>query len=393
MANSPNFADISAIINELNAQATGSGPLAVTDTSSLVNVASLTFTKGMDPVLNALTQMFSRVIFAIRPYTRRFKGLEKTREEFGAITRKINYGDQEAETDPTYSVKAGDGSAYNPWVVSPPDPVEYFFQGISTWVRQQTFFKDQLKVSFENPAQLQEFLTGQLQNISDQIEQDHENTARGTLVNLMAGVLSVNNRPQVVHLLTEYNAATGSEFTAETIMQPSNYIGFVPWMTARIAAVSRMLTERSNIYHFNVDGSPTLNRHTPYADQRIYILANDLYQMNHRVISDIYHDQDLRLAVTEAVGFWQSIESPDTINTTPSLLSTTSGAVTKGAAVNQSAVLGVIMDRDAAGYATFNDWIGNGIMNPRAGYRTDFWHYADKFFNDFTENAVVFVLD
>lgn len=393
MANSPNFADISAIINELNAQATGSGPLAVTDTSSFVNVASLTFTQGVDPVLNALTQMFSRTLFAIRPYTRRFKGLEKSREEFGAITRKINYGDQDAETDPTYSVTAGDGSAYNPWVVTPPDPVEFFFQGISTWVRQQTFYRNQLKVAFSGPAEFAEFYTGQLQNVKDQIEQDHENTARGTLVNLMAGVLSINNAPQVVHLLTEYNNATGGSYTAETIMQPSNYIGFVPWLTARIAAVSRMLTERSNIYHASVDGKPTINRHTPYADQRIYILANDLYQMNHRVISNIYHDQDLRLAVTEAVGFWQSIESPDTINTTPSLLSTTDGTVTKGTAVNKSAVLGVIMDRDAAGYSTFDEWVGNGFMNPRAGYRTDFWHYADKFFNDFTENVVVFVLD
>lgn len=393
MANSPNFADISAIINALNAQATGSGPLAVTDTSSFVNVASLTFTQGVDPVLNALTQMFSQTLFAIRPYTRRFKGLEKSREEFGAITRKINYGDQDAETDPTYSVTAGDGSDYNPWVVTPPNPVEFFFQGISTRVRQQTFYRNQLKVAFSGPAEFAEFYTGQLQNVKDQIEQDHENTARGTLVNLMAGVLSINNAPQVVHLLTEYNNATGGSYTAESIMQPSNYIGFVPWLTARIAAVSRMLTERSNIYHASVDGKPTINRHTPYADQRIYILANDLYQMNHRVISNIYHDQDLRLAVTEAVGFWQSIESPDTINTTPSLLSTTDGTVTKGTAVNKSAVLGVIMDRDAAGYSTFDEWVGNGFMNPRAGYRTDFWHYADKFYNDFTENAVVFVLD
>ena len=58
-----------------------------------------------------------------------------------------------------------------------------------------------------------------------------------------------------------------------------------------------------------------------------------------------------------------------------------------------SKVFGVIFDEDAAGYTVVNQWSASAPFNARGGYTNIFWHSTDRYWNDFTENAVVLLLD
>ena len=49
------------------------------------------------------------------------------------------------------------------------------------------------------------------------------------------------------------------------------------------------------------------------------------------------------------------------------------------------------MDREAAGVTTVNQW-SDSIWNPRGGYSNLYWHFTDRYYNDFSENAVVFTI-
>lgn len=390
MANSFSFNQVATILTEIAKQATGVENISVTDTSSFVTVAQKTLSVGYEPIYNAINQVISRTIFSSRPYARKFGGLQVDSQRWGGITRKISFGDNDPQKNESYTLI--DGASVDPFKVNKAKPVQYNFYGRETYVRQDTTFENQLDVAFRGPDELAAFMAAKTQHIYNQREQDLEIFARGTVANLIGGVIAKGKPTQVVHLLTEYNTANGGALTAETVYLPENFVPFTKWVYARIAAVSSLLTERSNQYHFDVTGDPVIMRHTPENRQKVYLYAPTQYQISAQVLADTYHDNYLRYADHEQVNFWQSIQTPDTINITPSVLNPETGAVVKGEAVNKPNIFGVIFDEEAAGMVE-TDTAVRTQTNAAGRYTNTFWHYTFQNWNDFSENAVVFLLD
>ena len=190
--------------------------------------------------------------------------------------------------------------------------------------------------------------------------------------------------------MTEYNAITGGTYTADTVLNPDTIAGFAKYLVARINTIAKMLTERSTVFHQTID-EKTVMRHTPVERQKAYIYTDYLSKVYANVFSTVFNENYLKIADTEEVNFWQSIKTPGSINVTPAYTDST-GAIVKGKAVNKP-ILAVLFDEEAAGYTVVNQWTQNTPMNAAGGYYNTFWHFTDRYWNDFTENHVVFVLD
>lgn len=391
MANTLTIDQVSTVLNAIVAQATGNTAIATADTKDFVTVAQTGLLAGYDPLIGAISQVLSRTIFSVRPYTRKFKSLEADSITYGNHVRKINIADKAAQNDGRLPLT--DGVAVDQQQVSKPTILQTNFYGAQTYERQYTIFKDQLDTAFSSPEEFARFISMVVQNVSDMIEQDHEQFARMTVANYIGGVISGPNAAnQVVHLLTEYNTATGLSLTATTVLQPANYPGFVKWAFARIAALSALLTERSEIFHTNVTGK-AIQRHTPEAEQRVYLYAPSKFGIESRVLADTYHDNYLSMAKHEAVNFWQSIKTPDTVNVKPTWMKADGTLQSAANAVVQANVFGVIFDREAMGYTTVNQWSSPAPFNAKGGYTNVFFHFTDRHWNDFTENGIVLLMD
>ena len=391
MANTLTIDQVSTVLNAIVAQATGNAAIATADTKDFVTVAQTGLLAGYDPLIGAISQVLSRTIFSVRPYTRKFKSLEADSITYGNHVRKINIADKAAQNDGRLPLT--DGVAVDQQQVSKPTILQTNFYGAQTYERQYTIFKDQLDTAFSSPEEFARFISMVVQNVSDMIEQDHEQFARLTVANYIGGVIAGPNATnQVVHLLTEYNTATGLSLTATTVLQPANYPGFIKWAFARIAALSALLTERSEIFHTNVTGKP-IQRHTPESEQRVYLYAPSKFGIESRVLADTYHDNYLSMAQHEAVNFWQAIKTPDTINVKPTFMKADGTLQTPTNAVVQANVFGVIFDREAMGYTTVNQWSSPAPFNAKGGYTNVFFHFTDRHWNDFTENGIVLLMD
>ena len=391
MANTLNINQVSVVLNAIVAQATGDASIATANTKDFVAVAQTGLLAGYDPLINAISQVLSKTIFSVRPYTRKFKSLEADSITYGNHVRKLNIADKAAQNDGRLPLT--DGVAVDQQQVSKPQIIQTNFYGAQTYERQYTIFKDQLDTAFSSPEEFARFISMVVQNMSDMIEQDHEQFARMTVANYIGGVIAGPNAAnQVVHLLTEYNTATGLSLTATTVLQPANYPGLVKWAFARIAALSALLTERSQIFHTNISGMP-IQRHTPESEQRIYLYAPSKFGIESRVLADTYHDNYLSLAKHEAINFWQAIKTPDTINVKPTYMKTDGTLETPTNAVVQANVFGVIFDREAMGYTTVNQWSSPATFNAQGGYTNVFFHFTDRHWNDFTENGIVLLMD
>ena len=385
------FNQLSTVLNSIVQQATGKQTQQVTNTAEFVSVAQTALKTGYDPVLQAISQVLSRTIFSIRPYTRKFGGLMVSNQQFGNIVRKLNIADKDWENDSRFELT--DGCSVDMYKVSKPNILQNNFYGANVFEKSLTIFKDQLDCAFSSPDEFGRFVSMTTTNASDMIEQAHENLARATLANFIGGKIS-GDTASVIHLLTEYNTITGLEtpLTAETVYQPANFKPFMQWVYSRVASLSSLMTERTQKFHINVTGKE-ISRHTPVSKQKVYLYAPARYQTETMVLADVYHDNFLRMADNETVNFWQSIDKPDAINVQPVYLQTDGTLKTDGAPVNKGGIFGVMFDEEAAGYTVVKQWSAPTPFNVKGGYSNIFWHFTDRYWNDFTENGIVLLLD
>ena len=385
------FNQLSMVLNSIVQQATGQQAQQVTNTAEFVSVAQTALKTGYDPVLQAISQVLSRTIFSIRPYTRKFGGLMVSNQQFGNIVRKLNIADKDWEEDSRFELT--DQNSVDMYKVNKPTILQTNFYGANVFEKSLTIFKDQLDCAFSNPDEFGRFVSMTMTNASDMIEQAHENLARATLANFIGGKIS-GDTASVIHLLTEYNTITGlkTPLTAETVYQPANFKPFMQWVYSRVASLSSLMTERTQKFHINVTGKE-ISRHTPVNKQKVYLYAPARYQTETMVLADVYHDNFLRMADNETVNFWQSIDKPDEINVQPVYLQADGTLKSDDTPLNQKGIFGVMFDEEAAGYTVVNQWSAPTPFNSKGGYSNIFWHFTDRYWNDFTENGIVLLLD
>ncbi len=388
MANKLQFNDLAVLLTSINKQATGQQAITPTNTGEFVSVAQTTLLSGYDNVINAISQVLSRTVFSVRPYTRKFKGLFIDAQQYGNHVRKLQTVDKDPEADQRQ--KLVDGASVDQQKVNKPVVLQTNFYGAEVYQRSITIFKDQLDVAFSSPEEFGRFISMILQNVSDLIEQDHENCARYTLVNFIGGKLATGEN--VCHLVTEYNDVTGLALTSETVKKPENFVPFMKWAYSRIKTVSDLMTERTTMFHTNVDGKP-ISRHTPKGNQRLYLYAAEVNNMEASVLSSVFHDQYLKGVDFETVNFWQSIKNPMGIQCKPTYMQTDGTLTTPAENITNNNVFGVMFDVEAIGITTVNTWSASAPFNASGGYTNTFWHFTDRYYNDFTENGVVFLLD
>lgn len=387
--NAMEFPAAAAVLNEIVSQVSGKTPLAPINTSQFVSVAQTALLAGYDPVINAISQVLSRTIFSIRPYTRKFAGLMADSIRYGNHVRKLQVIDKPIRDDDTLGIcKAGaDTDMYSGCC---PEVLQTNFYGQFKYERCLKIFRDQLDMAFSGPDEFSRFISMLMTNVSDSIEQAHEATARACIANFIAGKIA-GDSGNVIHLVTEYKNETGGDFTAATVMAPQNFPEFARWVYARINTASDMLTNRSYLYHTNITGKE-VQRHTPKRLQKVYINSDFINKVDSITRSVNMDNSFMRLTDYEKIEYWQSITSPESVNITPVYMDTTGNLISPDT-IAYNGILGVIFDEEAAGYTVINQWSAPTPFNARGGFSVMWWHFTDRYWNDFTENGIVLALD
>lgn len=377
------------VLNAIIKQATGVSQLDLVNTANFTSIATTSLGIDTDALLSAISQVLSKTIFSIRPYEAKFKGLMKDSVTFGNHVRKLNIGDNDWETDTRYDLE--NGKSVDDQIVSTPKILQTNFYGQNIYARHYTIFRDQLNIALSSEDEFQRFISMIVQNCNDMIEQCHETTARMTLANFIGGKVK-GDTTNVIHLVTKYNDIAGTALTSDTVRQPENFVPFIKWAFGYIGYLSGMFTERSQKFHFNITGKE-ISRHTPQNKQKLYLFSEYLKDMDASVLSGVYNDQYLKWADHEQVNFWQSINTPDGININASYLKNDGTVLFDETGTATSNIFGVLFDEEAVGITTCGQWSSASRFNARGGY-TNFWyHFNDRYYNDFTENGVVFLLD
>lgn len=386
--NTLTFNQLSTVLADITALATGGTVQTPVDSASFVSVANTALLTGYDNLLNAVSQTLTRTIFSVRPYSRRFGGLEVDSARWGNHIRKLQALDLPFEDDDR--MKLVDGQSIDQYVVRKPKVLQTNYYGENVFQKHITIFRDQMDTAFSSVDEFGRFISMILSNASDQIEQAKEGVERATVANLICGTSAINNTESVLHLVTLYNAYAGTSLTSATVLQPANFQPFVQWLFGFLGELIDKMAERTQLFHLNIGAEP-LMRHTPKNRMKVYFNSGISNHMDTSAFSTIFHDNYLKKVDYTKVTFWQDIKNPMAINADCGYIDNT-GAV-QHSVENLTNVFGVLFDDESAMMNTINEWQANSPFNARGGYTNMYWHFTTRYLNDFTENVVILLLD
>lgn len=395
MANTLTPQDVYMIINDVARQATGREDLQAVDTSSFVSVGETLLRISTENTLNAISTVLADTIFSARPYSAKLRSLMVDSDRWGAMVRKIIYLPMDAEASSDWNTEQNpnllqDGNSVDMFKISKKKALQLNFYGTKVLQMSITRFRSQLSLAFQSEAEFANFIDAMMLEFQNDIETMHESETRATLLNYMAGISSMGLYE--VDLTAEFNTEYGTTYTREQLLS-THMTEFMQFFASTIKKYSTRMTDRSALYHANLNGYEKIMRHTPKVMQRMIMYEPMFIDAEARVFSSIFNPSYLEIGEYEGVNFWQSQSDPTAINVTPNILNVATGqSETASEAVEIPYVVGILHDRDAIGVNYQFDYSSTTPFNSAGGYFNTFYHWRKNYWNDFTENGILFVM-
>lgn len=375
-----NVAQIYPIVNEVFEMMTGNKQLKAVDTNSFIAQGQQVINSGMTEVwLNTIARRIGYTIDTYRPYKNKFADLGRTQLQWGAIVQKLTVDMPDAVLDKAWDIGKMQGQSLDQWIINNPKVKQRFFDTESAYAYFITIQTAYLNRAFLSEGQMQALISQIFGKITNKREFTYEELGR-----LCTANLAVNLRePQHIHLVTEYNNATGASITPGQAKYDATFIRYALSMINNISA---KFENMSTLY--NVDKE---ERFSNRKYQRLYMLA-DFYTFLETIPEYLAYAHDTIAAKpTMKVPYWQA-SGTDTIpdwNSVSSVKATNN----QGSTVELQGLIGLLFDYETMGTFRREEDVLTTPVNARGRYYNTFWHESQFYYNMTDENAVAFFLN
>ena len=367
------------IVNAVCEETMGESALVATDTASLVAMgnAILSSSTNTECFIDTLVQRIGRTMISYRPYKSKLGLMAVSDMTMGAIMQKIKVQMPEAVEDVTTQLV--DGQSIDQYIVSKPKANQKLFVKRTPYTFYITIQKKWLREAFTSESAMGSFIAAIYGEVENKLELSQENLARLCMANFMASISGSANR--VVNLATEYNGLQSDV----TITADNAFIheGFLRYALGRMNNISKKMETMSVLYN---DGTET--RHSPKADQRFVSIVDFQTALETQVQWAAFHDQYVKKDNGIEVPYWQAAQSPLDID-----LLVEGDDPDNPENVTLSNIVAFIHDRDALGTYRKEVEVATTPLNARGLYTNQFWHMNDLYFNDVSENGIIFTLN
>lgn len=364
---------IYTVVNGAAAQALGTGAIAAVDTASFVSLGNeiLSSSWRTEAFLNKLALRIGRTIISYREYKNKFRDMVLSDFEYGAVLQKVKVAMPSAEEDDSYGLT--DGESVDHYKVSKPVVTQKLFVTRSPYQFKITIQREHLKEAFTSESAMGGFIAAIFGEVRNAIEFALENLGRGCYANYIA---EVGGTAREIKLVTEFNGL-GGNVTAANALTNKDFLNFA---FRRINEHIDYFQDMSTMFN---DGTAT--RHTPKADIRIKLLSPFVRAAETVTQYAAFHDTLVDVdGVYTPVSYWQAAQNRSQIKVQRS---------SEEEETTVSNIIGVMHDRDALGIYQINETVATTPINAAGLYYNQFYHEKQLWFNDLSENFVIFTLN
>lgn len=380
----PNQIEVNQIYdlcNQIFQQMTGRTDIAAVDSASLVAMGNEVSNLGKNDLwLNTLARRIGLTIDSYRAYRNKFSDLYRTQVEWGALVQKLTVEMPDAVADDMYKVGQMNGQALDHYIINNPKAKQKIFDKETPYSFFITMQEKMITEAFLNAGAMSSFVNQVFGKVQNKIEVVLEDLARVALVNMMCNL----STKQEIKLVTLYNSRTGSTLNPQTALFDSGFMRFAIGMMNNIASKLETMSVL-----FNAD---SYDRFTPKSEQRFYVLADFITQLETVVQYAAFGPQYVNKPVDIAVPYWQGVKEGEDVNDI-AVISKVIGKVDSKVDKTIENVVAVLFDREAIGTFRQEEKVLTTPVNARGAYYNTFWHEKQMWFNDMSENAVIFTLN
>ena len=382
------------LVNAVTQEILGETGVVAEDLSNVVDIGkTIIDSDNVDNYVKKLVNHIGKVVFVNRLYTGGVPSVLMDSWEYGSILEKISADLPEATINETWALE--DKKDYSPDVFYKPSVSAKFFNSKVTFEIPMSFTEIQVKESFSSKEQLNGFISMLTTSIENSMTVKLDALIMRTINNMTAETLVAElntadeGQPVVidttatgvkaVNLLKLYNETVTTPLTADNAVTDPDFIRFA---TYQISMYSDRMSKISTL--FNVEKA---ERFTPKDLQHIVLLSDFAKASETYLASNTQNAEMVALPKHETVPYWQgsgtgySFDDVSTINV----------KTASKADVNVKGILGVIFDRDALGVSNLDRRVTTNY-NPRAEFYTNFYKFDAGYYNDLSENFVLFFI-
>lgn len=373
-------------------------PILQEDLSNIVDIGKAIFdATSVDNYVRKLVDHIGRVVFVIRKYEGSTPSLLMDAWEFGSVKEKISMHKLPvAETNDTWTLTSG--TTYNQDEFNAPDISVRFFDKYVSFEVTLSLADKQVKSAFDNATQLNSLMSMIYEAMDTALTARLDNLMERTINNLIAGTVFSeypdpgNTTPyanstgvRAVNLLYMYNQQFGASLTkADALVTPE----FIRYANMVMNMYRDRLTKLSTM--FNVEG---YERFTPRSRQHVILLSNYVQAARSYLYSDTYNPSDVAFDMegVEVVPYWQGTGATYDVAYTSEIDVEFDDGAGSTNSVNLAGIIGCIFDHEAAGVSNLRKNI-TMHRNDRAEFQNVWSKAFVGYFNDFSENCVVFFM-
>ena len=380
------------LVNAVTQEILGETAVVQEDLSNVVDIGkSIIDSDNVDNYVKKLVNHIGKVVFQNRLYSGGVPSVLMDAWEYGSILEKISADLPEATINETWALE--DKKDYSPDVFYKPSVSAKFFNSKVTFEIPMSFTEIQVKESFSSKERLNGFISMLTTSVENAMTVKLDALIMRTINNMTAETLvaelntanagspvvidTTKTGVKAVNLLKLYNETIKTPLTVDKSLIDPDFIRFA---TYHISMYIDRMSKISTL--FNVEGA---ERFTPKDLQHIVLLSDFAKASETFLASNTYNADKIALPKHETVPYWQgsgtgySFDDVSTINV----------KTASKADVNVKGVLGVIFDRDALGVSNLDRRVTTNY-NPRAEFYTNFYKFDAGYYNDLSENFVVF---
>lgn len=364
------------IVNSVNSQTMGVTDLTVVDEQGLISLGQTVLTTNglADTWLNSLAQRIGKTIISFREYKSKYSDMVLDSMQWGNIVQKIKVSMPEATEDESYNLV--DGQSIDMYKVANPKVTQSFFTTETPYQFYVTVKRTQLEEAFTSENAMNGFIGAIYGEVQNAIELSLESLARNCINNFIMECIGTN---RTIDLLKLYKTETKKTLTFDTCLHDKDFLAYC---VSRINLISKYMENMTKgLYN---DGTQT--RHTPKSMQHLRVLEDFESRLETVVQYQAFRDGYVKLKNYHTTSFWQSIKNPYGVSNKRASDGTSH-------TYNNAKVLAILYDRDALGLYKKDSWNSTTPFNSAGGYYNTYYHHKELYFNDLSENFVVFIID
>lgn len=400
---------ISTILNSVYGEVLGETNMITDNLSNIVSagqiIASNTFGDNFDQYVGQIIDKVGHTIFVDRAYRASDLGIWRDSWEYASMLEKIRcevgtYEDNAEWTlldtatpaGPDYNNTATDIVNRLFSFVGPEVQAKYF--NLKTTFRNKiSITRKQLRSAFTSASEMGLFIAMIENRIRTKQEIGKEELERRVVTNLACAAYNGTN---IVDLKTLYG--NGAPATLEAALKDPAVLRFI---AEKMTMTRKLLAQPSKMYSI----TKRFMNFTPEDLSRLIVIDDLDVALKFNLYGGTYNKEFVELKGYKTVPYWQGRKTASGKDTVAIRSSVDATALVDGSGSGDDAVagaqgtakrvkidnlIGVLFDRDAA-------MVCNEDPEVRSQYNADgnftnfFYNYDCSFYNDFDENAVVFV--